>query len=134
MSSMLIQALLHKGHASKVDDVSLDNFLKQHRHSLLFFAGNVNRYPESNDLAVILPELLKAFDKQFQIGLVSETVEKTWQQRFGFTHWPSLVLLRGEHYLGVISQLQDWVNYCAEIQRLLQSDPVSLPGTTLPVL
>ena len=134
MSTGLVQTLLDKGYASKVDEESQEKFLKQHAHSLLFFAGDVGRFPESNDLAIILPELSKAFDGQFQIGLVSDSVERSWQQHYGVNHFPTLVMLRGDKYLGAISKLQDWANYCVGIQRLLQSDPVRPPGFTIPVV
>jgi hydrogenase-1 operon protein HyaE len=134
MSSPLLQRLLDDGHATLVDESTLANFLEQQQHSLLFFAGDVRRYPESNDLAVILPELAKTFDGAFQIGLVAESVEKALQQQYGFNHWPTLVLLRGEAYLGVISKLQDWPAYCANIEQLLQSEPRRAPSFTIPLV
>lgn len=126
MTSPLIQRLLDNGHALLVDEKSLPEFLQQHQHTLLFFAGDVRRYPESNDLAVILPELKKAFEGSFQVGLVDASIENKLQQQYGFTHWPTLVLLRGEAYLGAISKLQNWAEYCADIQRLMQSNPASV--------
>jgi len=134
MSSPLIERLLNDGHAVTVDDANLDAFLRQHPHSLLFFAGDVRRFPESNDLAVILPELHKAFAGAFHIGLVANEVGPEWQKRYGFSHWPALVMLRGDAYLGSISKLQNWAVYCDELQRLLQSEPSPLPGLALPVI
>lgn len=134
MTSPLIQRLLDDGHATLVDEPSLPGFLRQHQHSLLFFVGDIRRYPESNDLAVILPELAKAFADAFQIGLVAQSAEKALQQRYGFSHWPTLVLLRGGDYLGAISKLQDWAAYCADVQRLLQGEARRAPGFSIPVV
>jgi hydrogenase-1 operon protein HyaE len=116
-----------------VDQDNLDHFLQQHQHTLLFFAGDVRRFPESSDLAVILPELAKAFAGSFQIGVVAESDEVTLQKRYGFNHWPTLVLLRGEAYLGAISKLQDWASYCADIQQLLQGETKQPPGFAIPI-
>jgi hydrogenase-1 operon protein HyaE len=134
MSSPLMQRLLENGHATLVDEASLPDFLRQRQHSLLFFAGDVRRYPESNDLAVILPELAKAFDNAFQIGLVAEVAEKALQRQYGFNRWPTLVLLRGDAYLGAIGKLQDWATYCAEIDQLLQGEPRRAPAFPIPLV
>lgn len=134
MNSSLMQRLLDEGHAVLVDENSADGFVQQQPHTLLFFAGDLRRYPESNDLAVILPELAKAFGGAFQIGLVAQSAETTLQKRYGFNHWPTLVLLRGDEYLGAISKLQNWAEYCADIQRLLQSESSRPPGFALPVI
>lgn len=131
MTSPALQNLVDKGSASLVDENSLDAFLQQQTHSILFFAGDVTRFPESNDLAVILPELTKNFGGLFQIGLVSEQAEQSLQQQYGFNQWPSLVILRGKEYLGTISQLRNWAEYCADIERLLQSESARPP---IPVL
>lgn len=134
MNAPLLQRLLDEGGATLVDEASLDAFVQAHDHSLLFFAGDLNRYPESKDLAVILPELAKAFTGLFQIGLVSPQAEMALQKRYGFNHWPTLVLLRGEAYLGAISKLQNWAEYCADLQRLLQAEASRAPGFAIPVI
>lgn len=134
MTSPLIQRLLDDNHATEVDESTLPGFLNQHTHTVLFFAGDTRRYPESNDLAVILPELAKAFTDQFQIGLVASNAGTALQQQYGFSHWPSLVVMRGDAYLGVISKLQDWTTYRSELHKILQSEPRALPGKTIPLL
>jgi len=126
--------MLADGHATLVDESSLPGFLQQGQHSLLFFAGDVRRYPESNDLAVILPELTEAFVGAFQVGLIAEPDEKALQQRYGFNHWPTLVLLRGDAYLGAVSKLRNWSEYCAEIDQLLQGEPRRAPAFAIPLV
>ncbi len=134
MNSPLLQRLIDDKHATLVDLNYLADFVQQQPHTLLFFAGDVRRFPESGDLAVILPELAKTFAGVFQIGLVAQSAESALQKRYGFNHWPTLVLLRGESYLGAISKLHNWAEYCAELQRLLRSDPSRPPGFALPVI
>jgi hydrogenase maturation protease len=46
--------------------------------------------------------------------------------RFPFDAWPSLVLLRDGRYVSAISRMQDWDNYLAEMERLLESEPCPL--------
>ncbi len=37
-------------------------------------------------------------------------------------------------YLGVITQLQNWQDYLREIRRILDSQPVKVPGFGIPVV
>lgn len=130
------ERLLVHGHATLVGEATLDEFVGHAEHSLLFFAGDVRRYPESNDLAVILPELARDFREQFQVGLVAEADEKVLAQRYGINYYPALVMLGGDAdaYIGAISKLQDWATYCAEIHELLQAEPRRAPSFAIPVV
>lgn len=128
------QRLLDRGHAVLVDEAGLSAFLDRSEHSVLFFAGDPMRYPESNDLAVILPELVRDFRDEFQVGLVAEADEKVLARRYGINYYPALVMLRGDAYLGAISKLQDWATYCAEIRQLLQGEPQRAPSFAVPVV
>lgn len=93
---------------------------------VLFFAGDPERYPESLDVAAILPELMKAFAKRFRVGLVRAEAEVAWQSRYGFGVWPALVFLRDGAYVGVLSGMRDWDEYLRETAVLLAA-PASRP-------
>lgn len=134
MNYLPIQRLLDQGHALLVDEAGLSDFLGRSEHSALFFAGDPTRYPESNDLAVILPELVREFREIFQVGLVASVDEKALAQRYGIHYYPSLVMFCGEGYLGAITKLQDWSTYCAEIDRLLKAEPRRPPSFGVPVV
>ncbi|MGD0961943.1 MAG: hydrogenase, partial [Methylomonas sp.] len=87
-------------------------------------------FPESHDVAVILPELLKAYS-QLQGGIISATIERELQARFRFTSWPSLVFLRKGEYLGVITGIRDWPGYRRETAGILAALPGQPPGFDL---
>ena len=134
MPSTLIRNMLEQHRYPVVDETTLDEFLKTHEEVVLFFAENPKQFPESDDVAMILPELVKAFNGRFQAALVSQSSEKALQKRYGFSTWPSLVFLRNGEYLGVISQVQNWDDYLREIQHILDSDPGRPPGVGIPVV
>ena len=134
MSSPLID-MLHTQHGfTLLDADNIDAFLAENPHSVLFFTEDADRYPESNDVAVILPELMKLFGDRCRVGVVGRKDEKSLQRRYGFSAWPALVFLRGHEYLGVITQVQDWADYLIEFDRLLKSETSQPPTIGIPVV
>lgn len=105
---------------------NLEAFCNAPGDAVLFCAGDPVQYPETLDVAVVLPELLRAWPGRFRSGVVSAEQEAQVQARYGFNRWPSLVFLRGGAYLGVLSGIQDWAVYLARINELLAA-PVSRP-------
>ncbi|MGZ4960207.1 MAG: hydrogenase [Methylomonas sp.] len=119
---------LQTSHAVPILDAeSYHLFVHGHRNVLLFFANDALLFPETHDVAVIFPELLKAFAGQLHGAAIDHSIERELQARFRFTSWPSLVLLRQGEYVGVISGIRDWRQYGQEIAELLQSEPSQPP-------
>ncbi len=134
MPSPLIQALVERHALPRLDLAGLDDFLAGHDNVVLFFAGNPAQHPESNDLAVILPELLKQLAGRLQGALVDAASETALQARYGFSQWPSLVFLRRGEYLGTIERLQDWSGYLERIDKILGAAPSRPPSINVPVV
>jgi len=133
MPSPLITAMLEKHRYPVLDKDNLSEFLQNNAEVVLFFAENPKQYPESNDVAMILPELVKAFQGRFQAALVSAAFERTLQKQYGFDTWPALVFLRNGQYLGTISKVQNWEDYLRMIERILDSEPARVPGIGIAV-
>ena len=134
MPSPLIHNMVEKYAYPVIDESGLESFLADNHDVVLFFAENPKQYPESNDVAMILPELVKAFSGRLQAALVAKSAERRLQARYGFGTWPALVFLRDGQYLGVITQVRNWDDYLHEIRRLLDSEPVRTPGFKIPVV
>jgi hydrogenase-1 operon protein HyaE len=117
-----------------LDEGNFDDFLSSHHEVVLFFAENPKQFPESDDVAMILPELVKAFEGRLQAALISRKAERRLQSRYGFNTWPALVFLRDGEYLGVINQVQNWDDYLREIQRVLDSEPARTLNFKIPVI
>jgi hydrogenase-1 operon protein HyaE len=132
MSSPLIEALVSRHGFAVVDEDALDAFLAANAHSVLFFPGDAERLVESNDVAVILPEILKVYGKKLTPALVSKASERQLQRRFRFNAFPSLVFMRGAGYLGVLSRVLDWSDYMAEIPAMLARDVSEPPPFKFP--
>lgn len=134
MPSPPIDNMIEKHGYPVLEADSVETFINENDEVVLFFAENPTQYPESNDVAMILPELVKAFGGRFQATLVGKSAERSLQARYGFRTWPALVFLRGGEYLGVITQVQNWEDYLREIQRILDSAPEKAPAFKIPVV
>ncbi|MDT4331479.1 hydrogenase [Methylomonas sp. MED-D] len=122
MSTPLLEQLQTRHGLPLLDAESYDLFVHGHDTVVLFFANDPQMFPESHDVAVILPELLKAFADRLRGALIDKSIERELQARFRFTSWPSLVFLRGGEYLGVITGIKDWAEYGQEFSRILTSE------------
>lgn len=130
MSTLLEQLQTRHG-LPLLDADSYDLFVHGHDNVVLLFANDPLLFPESHDLAVILPELLKAFADRLRGAVIARGVERELQARFRFTGWPTLVFLRRGEYLGAITGLKDWAEYRAEIAQILTAEPSQPPSFDL---
>lgn len=109
-----------------LDADNLEAFCAAPGDAVLFCAGDPVQHPECLDVAVVLPELLRAFPGRFHAAVASSALESDMQARYGFNRWPTLVFLRDGAYVGVLSGIQDWSVYLARIQDLLAA-PIARP-------
>jgi hydrogenase-1 operon protein HyaE len=133
MSVPLIDALVERHGLPLLNEAGLEAFVADGAHSLLFLAGDPVKYPEALDVAVILPELLKAFAGRIRAAVIAPESELALQARFGFSRWPALVVLRGDAYVGAVTRVRNWDEYLFELSRLLESEPSRPPGAGIPV-
>lgn len=110
-----------------VDGASHDAFSARPGDQLLFFTGDPVRFPECLDVAVVLPELQRAFPGRFGVGVVRRGDEDTIARRWGAQRWPSLVFVRDGQYVGTLSGMMDWTDYLARVAALLDTTPSRPP-------
>ena len=108
------------------------SFAASHEHSVLFFAGDAERLAESDDVAVVLPELIAAFRGRIAAAVVRREDERVLQRTYRFAAFPALVFLRRGAYLGAISRIRDWSDYLEEIAEILTHEPSEPPPFKLP--
>lgn len=114
-----------------LDADNYDNFVYSHNSVVLFFRNDPQQFPESQDVQVILPELLKVFSNQLDGAVIDRSIERELQARFHFSTWPALVFLRRGEYLGVITGIKDWQEFGQEFARILALQPRQPPGFDL---
>lgn len=134
MAHPLIQRLFDDYGYPVVDEHSHEAFVGQEGAVVLFFAGDPKRYRETTDVAVVLPELVKAFSGRLMPAVVAPAAELALQRHYGFSAWPALVFLRRGGYLGAITGIQNWSEYLRDIEILLRTEPSRPPGFKIPVV
>lgn len=101
---------------------------------LVLITGNPKDYPEANDLAVVLPELVKVFAGQFQVCVVDEQNERAFAQNYAVTQFPSLVFFKAGQYVDQIARMQDWSEYMKAIPIIVEKSPSRAPTIGIPVV
>ena len=131
MYTTTIQEMIDKHGYEVITEESLDKFQRENKEVVLFFTENGNNYPESNDVAIILPELMKAFDGLITPAVVNRESERPLQRKYRFKGYPALVFLRDGQYVGTISKVRDWLEYIDEFKTMLKTDPTPPPAFDL---
>jgi hydrogenase-1 operon protein HyaE len=116
--SPLLRSIMERSNIPSVNEMSLEAFLLAHAHSVLFFSGDWERLAESNDVAVVLPELGR-LAPGLAAGVVERQAERALQLRYRFNKFPALIFLRGGGYLGCILGMRGWSEYGEEISGIL---------------
>jgi len=134
MTHPLIQRLHDDYGYPEVTLQTHDDFISQPGITVLFFAGDPKLFRDTTDVAVVLPELVKAFEGALIPGVVAVGDGKALQQHYGFTAWPSLVLLRDGGYLGTLTGIHNWSEYLQEISELVVAQVQQPKGFCVPVV
>ena len=134
MSHPLIQRLHDELGYPEVTLESHEEFIGQPGITVLFFAGDPKSFRESTDVAVVLPELIDAFQGFLKPGVITAGAERELQRPYGFPTWPALVFLRDGGYLGAIAGIQNWSEYLQQIDELTKAQVKRPPGFKIPVV
>lgn len=120
-------------------EVSLDNhdaFVAQPGMNVLFFPGDPDVAKDATDVAVVLPELVAAFEGRLTPGVITDTWGdgKTLKRHYGFSAYPSLVFVRSGGYVGTMTRIADWSDYLRTISDFFDAPPRKPPGFKIPVV
>lgn len=124
----LIAQLFSRHRYARLEAGDVDAFVAQPGHALLVFLEDPMRIKETLDLVVIVPELARAFPGRFRVGVLLPEGARQVQARYGFHHWPALVMTKDGSYIGAIDGLRDWDPYLEQLTALLAAPP-SRPST-----
>lgn len=134
MISELIDSMIEQYEYPVVNEDTIDEFINAHEECVLFFTEKPEKFPESNDVVMILPELVTEYGNRFQPAVVELASQRKLQSRYSFTEWPTLVFLRDGKYLGAVSRVQNWTDYIVQINEILLSTPSKHdPGLGIPI-
>jgi hydrogenase-1 operon protein HyaE len=130
----LLRRLVSETGATVIGDAAdYDAWAKRPGVAMVVFAEDPERYKETLDMAVVVPELHATAGRHFRVGLLPPAASRALAPRYGFARWPAFVMLRDGHYLGAVDGIRDWDVYVGELQRLLAAAPTRPPTVGIAV-
>ena len=130
----LLQRLRAQSKIVLLDEDGLEAFVMSGGDGMVLFAQEPDQQPETWDVAVILPEVLKLTGTRLRAGIISPDLARKEKARFGITRWPSLVFVRDGGYVGVIEGMRNWDEYVREIAAMLEKPVGRPPSVGIPVM
>lgn len=124
----LLQRLVKDFGACWVDEITVQDWAALGGDRVVLLAGDAVRFPEGQDVAVVLPELRRSASRPFEIAVVPRDREEAVARRYGSQRWPALVFLRDGQYVTTVPGMLDWAVYVQAIEHALAL-PVSRPPT-----
>ncbi|MDU8929648.1 hydrogenase accessory protein [Alisedimentitalea sp. MJ-SS2] len=132
MFSPLMESIIERESLPVVCAATLDEFAEENGDVVLFVGGDWHRHVEVNDVAVILPEIVKASGGHLKAAVLGRASEREIQSRYRFNRFPALIFLRDGEYLGVIQKVLDWADYVTEINQILALETTQPPRFEFP--
>ncbi|MGI9134138.1 MAG: hydrogenase [Rhodoferax sp.] len=133
----LLRQLVQRHGASWVDQNRLAQWLQRGGQQVLFFAGDTVRFPESLDVAVVLPELQQACaarGQAFDLAVAVPAGAQALALSFGSQRWPTLMFFRDAQYSTTLSGMHDWQDFQRLVLDALQMPPGRVPGVGIAVV
>ena len=129
----LIAQLFAKHGFTEVRAENFAAFTEAAGHTLLLFTEDPIRIKETLDVAVILPEIVRAYPGRFAVGVLLPAEARAFQPRYGFRRWPAFVMLKDGQYVGAVDGLRNWAEYIEDVARLLAAAPTRAPTVGIAV-
>ena len=130
----LLQRLVNDFGATWVDETTLDNWAALGGDRVVLLAGDAVRFPEGQDVAVVLPELRRSASRPFEIAVVPREKEEAVARRYGANRWPALLFLRDGQYVTLLPGMHDWLVYLKEVEHALALPVSRAPTVGIPVV
>ena len=120
MTSPLIERLTSGLGWPRLDAMeAVDAFLARPGAHALLVPGDPAKNLETNDAAVIVPEVVAAFRGAFDVAVIADPIERAVRERFEVWPTPSLIFVREGAFLGAIPKVRDWDDYLERTRLIL---------------
>lgn len=130
----LLERLRAQSNITLLDETGLEEFVAAAGDGMVLFTQEPDQQPETWDVAVILPEVLKLTGARLRAGVILPELARKEKARYGITRWPSLVFVRDGGYVGVIDGMRNWDEYTREIAAMLEKPVSRAPTVGIPVM
>jgi len=129
-----IAGLVSRHGFTLVDADSAAAFAAAEGDSIILLTADPQAYPETWDVAVVLPEVLKSIPNRPRAAVADPANSLNIAARFGVKIYPALVFQRGSGFVGVLEGMQDWDAYLRLVPQLLARPVGRAPSIGIPVV
>lgn len=130
----LVMRLVRDFGAVWVDEATVAGWLAGGGNRVVLLTGDAVRFPEGQDVAAVLPELMKSFPNRFIVAAVPRESEDAVARRYGAVRWPTLLFFRDGQYVTAIAGMQDWDVYLNALAAALVMPLSRAPTIGIPVV
>lgn len=130
----LLERLCTQSSIEVLDETGFNSFVTGAGDGMVLFTQEPDQQPETWDVAVILPEVLKQTGTRLRAGVIAPDLARKMKAQYGITRWPSLVFVRDGGYVGVIDGMRNWDEYLREIASMLNAPVGRVPSVGIPVV
>ncbi|MBX9612553.1 MAG: hydrogenase [Burkholderiales bacterium] len=130
----LVMRLARDFGAAWVDEKSVVDWSAGAGDRVVLLAGDAVRFPEGQDVAAVLPELMKSLPGRFAVAVVPRDSEDAVARRYGSQRWPTLLFFRDGQYVTAIAGMQNWDVYLKAMAAALAMPPSRPPTIGIPVV
>lgn len=120
MTHPLIDRLFSEYGYTELELDTVDAFTREPGVAAIFFPGDPQKFKDTTDVAVVLPELVNTFKGRLRPAVVVDPgTDKQLYERWQFGKWPALVFTRDGEVVEIIIGIKDWGEYLHRISSLL---------------
>ncbi len=133
-SSPIFKRLFEQAGFLLIKTGDLENFLNTEGLKLLVFADDPNERKITMDIAVIAPEIKKAFGDTLSLAAWANFKEaRSMAARWGLRSLPAVAVFSHKDLLGAVQGLKTWGEYCSLLSEILTKNrPVARTIAILP--
>jgi hydrogenase-1 operon protein HyaE len=131
--NLLLERIQANSHVELLDETGFQRFVEAQGDGMVLFTQEPDQQPETWDVAVILPEVLKMYPR-LRASILPPELARQFKSRYGIARWPSLIFVRDGGYVGAIEGMRDWDEYQHEIAEMLKKPIGRAPSIGIPVV
>lgn len=118
---------------ARLDAASFEAFAAGPGDRVVLFAEDPLQVPETWDVAIVLPEVLKSLGGRLTAGVLDLASARALAGRYGLRTWPALIFMRDGGYVGAIEGMRDWDVYLREVAAMLDKPVGRAPSVGIAV-
>lgn len=129
-----ITRLVEKQNFMLVTNDNAAEFAGEEGDNIILLTADPRAYPETWDVAVVLPEVLKTVPNRYRAAVADPIQSVKLAARFGVQVFPALIFQRSGGFVGTLEGMQDWDSYLRLIPQMLERPTSRAPSIGIPVV